>query len=58
MGWDHAREMILENQKRLGIVPQNTKLTERIGAIPAWDSLSDDEKRLYARQMETSLPRR
>ncbi len=44
--------MILQNQKRLGIIPQNTQLTERIDEIPAWDSLSDDEKRLYARQME------
>ena len=53
MGWDAAREMILENQKRLGIIPQDTQLTERIEEIPAWDSVSDEEKRLYARQMET-----
>ncbi|MDH4267967.1 MAG: arylsulfatase, partial [Deltaproteobacteria bacterium] len=52
MGWDKAREMILENQKKLGIVPPNTKLTERIDEIPAWDSLNDRGKKLYARQME------
>jgi len=52
MGWDKAREMILENQKKLGIVPLNTKLTERINEIPAWDSLNDRGKKLYARQME------
>lgn len=52
MGWDKAREMILDNQKKLGIVPQNTKLTERIDEIPAWDSLNKQEKKLYARQME------
>jgi arylsulfatase A-like enzyme len=52
MGWDRAREMILEKQKKLGIVPPDTKLTERIAAIPAWDSLSAEEKKLYARQME------
>ena len=51
-GWDKVREEIIENQKRLGIIPENTNLTERIDAIPAWDSLSDDERRLYARQME------
>ena len=39
MGWDKARETILANQKKLGIVPQNTKLTERIDEIPAWDIL-------------------
>jgi len=44
--------MILANQKRLGIIPADTKLTERIDEIVAWDSLSDKEKQLYARQME------
>jgi arylsulfatase len=53
MGWDKTREMILANQKKLGIVPPDTKLTERIDEIPAWDSLSNEEKKLYARQMET-----
>jgi arylsulfatase len=52
MGWDKAREMILDRQKKLGIVPADTKLTERIPEIPAWDSLSAEEKSLYARQME------
>ncbi|MDA9983034.1 arylsulfatase, partial [Gammaproteobacteria bacterium] len=52
MGWDKARVEIIANQKQLGIIPQDTKLTERIDELPAWDSLNDDEKRLYARQME------
>jgi len=52
MGWDKAREMILENQKRLGVVPKNTKLTDRIPEIKAWGSLGDEEKKLYSRQME------
>ena len=52
MGWDKAREIIHKNQKRLGVIPKDTKLTERIPEIPAWDSLSDQEKKLYARQME------
>ncbi len=52
MGWDEAREQILANQKKLGIVPANTRLTERIDELPAWDTLSADEKKLYARQME------
>jgi len=53
MGWDEARKQILANQKRLGIVPKDTKMTERISQIAAWDSLNADEKKLYARQMET-----
>ncbi|MGI9644808.1 MAG: arylsulfatase [Ilumatobacteraceae bacterium] len=52
MGWDAARERILANQIEIGIVPENTQLTERIPEIPAWDSLTDDERKLYARQME------
>ena len=51
-GWDVAREEILERQKALGIVPADTSMTERIKEIPAWDSLPDQEKKLYARQME------
>lgn len=51
-GWDVYREKTLERQKRLGIVPPDTELTERPAAYPAWDSLSDAERTLYARQME------
>lgn len=49
MGWDEAREQILERQIALGIVPEGTQLTERIPEIPAWDSLSAEEQSLYAR---------
>jgi len=51
-GWDVYREQTLERQKHLGIVPEDTELTERPAAYPAWDSLSDAERKLYARQME------
>jgi len=52
MGWDVAREQILERQIAAGVVPEGTTLTERIDEIPAWDSLSEEEQSLYARQME------
>jgi len=52
MGWDKAREEILENQKKLGIAPENTKLSARIPEIPAWESLKPEEQKLFARQME------
>ena len=52
MGWDEAREIILERQKELGVVPPNTKLSARIPEIPAWDSLDDEHQKMYARQME------
>lgn len=52
-GWDKLREETLRRQIELGVVPQGTKLTARPAEIPAWDSLSADQKRLFARQMET-----
>jgi arylsulfatase A-like enzyme len=51
-GWDKQREITLANQKRLGIVPADTVLTARPQQIPAWDSLEDDRKKVYARMME------
>jgi arylsulfatase A-like enzyme len=51
-GWDKLREETLARQKRLGIVPQNTKLTERTKGIPAWDSLNPDQKKVFAHMME------
>jgi arylsulfatase len=51
-GWDKLREETLARQIKLGIVPPNTQLTKRPEQLPAWDSLSADQKRLYARMME------
>ena len=51
-GWDKVREETLRRQKELGVVPPSTKLTPRPAEIPAWDSLSADEKRLYAHHQE------
>ncbi len=51
-GWDALRERTLARQKELGIVPQDTELTPRPDVFPAWDSLSDSQKKLYVRQME------
>ena len=51
-GWDKLREESIARQIALGVVPPGTKLTPRPDAIPAWDSLSADQKKLYARMME------
>jgi arylsulfatase len=51
-GWDKVREETLARQIKLGVVPPNTQLTKRPEGIPAWDSLSADQKRLYARMIE------
>ncbi len=52
-GWDVAREQIFKRQKELGIIPADTELTPRSAELPAWDSLSEDQKKINARLMET-----
>ena len=60
MGWNRLREQIFANQKRLGVIPANTRLTpwpdgqpEYDGAkLAKWETLSPDEKKLFARQAE------
>jgi arylsulfatase A-like enzyme len=52
MGWDKCREQTLERQKKLGVVPADTKLTARPESLAAWDSLNPNQKRLYSRMME------
>jgi len=53
MGWDQLRVETFERQKKLGIIPADTKLTARPKEIPAWDAMTSDQKRLFERQMET-----
>ena len=44
---------IFANQKRLGVIPPETELTPWPEKdLPPWDSLSADEKKLFARQAE------
>jgi arylsulfatase len=52
-GWDMLREQTFERQKKLGIVPAHTALSPRPEPVQAWDSLSDDRRRLGARLMES-----
>lgn len=47
-GWDKTREDRLRRQIEYGLVPENTQLTERNPGVPSWDSLSEDQRRLYA----------
>jgi arylsulfatase A-like enzyme len=51
-GWDKMREETLARQIKLGVVPAGTKLAPMPPAIKKWDTLSADEKKLFARQME------
>jgi arylsulfatase len=51
-GWDVYRKQVFENQKKQGIIPANAVLPDRNPNVKAWNALSADEKRLYARFME------
>ena len=51
-GWDAQREITLERQKELGVVPPDAELTSRHEEIPAWDDMPADLKPILERQME------
>ena len=51
-GWDQQRIETLARQKELGVVPEQTQLPERPEDLKAWNALSADERRLFARQAE------
>lgn len=68
MGYEAYREQVFENQRRLGIVSDNAELSpinpyaettshdgkpwSELDRVRPWDSLSADEKRLFARMAE------
>ncbi|MCX5390552.1 arylsulfatase [Streptomyces sp. NBC_00094] len=51
-GWDVMREEILARQKAMGIVAPDTQLAENPPYVGTWDTLTDDEKKVFSRQME------
>jgi arylsulfatase A-like enzyme len=52
-GWDRIREERFERQKRMGLIPASAVLPARNEGDPAWESLSADERKVYARFMAT-----
>ncbi|WP_425397534.1 arylsulfatase [Aeoliella sp.] len=52
MGWEKYREIVFQKQLEMGIIPEGTKLTPRPDWVPAWDSLSDEQKKVYAALFE------
>ena len=51
-GWNAYREQTFRKQKEIGIIPANTVLSRHDPDVQDWDTLSADERRLYARMME------
>ena len=68
LGYERYREAVLANQKRMGLVPENTELPPLnpyadvrsaegkpwpdLDVARPWDSLSEDEQRLFCRMAE------
>lgn len=52
-GWLKLREETFARQKAMGVIPQNAKLAPMPSDLKDWELLSDDEKELFALQMET-----
>jgi arylsulfatase len=51
-GWDITRAKWFENQKRMGVIPQDAELTDKNEYIRDWDSCTEKERAVYAREME------
>ena len=52
-GWNELQKTIFENQKRLGVIPQDAKLSPwPTHVIKNWDDCTPIEKKLFIRQVE------
>jgi len=51
-GWDAIREETVKKMKTMGIIPENTNLAPKPEDIKDWKMLTDDERKLFARQAE------
>jgi arylsulfatase len=52
-GWNKLRDKIFENQKRLGVIPQDAKMTPwPKELLKDWDQCTADEKKLFIRQVD------
>ncbi len=51
-GWDVWREEIFARQLEAGLFPPGTEMAERPPWVPAWETLSEEDRRVAARFME------
>lgn len=51
-GWDEVRKESTKNMKAMGVIPKNTKLAPKPKDIKDWNKLTDNERKLFARQAE------
>jgi arylsulfatase A-like enzyme len=52
-GWDDLREQIFQNQKKLGVIPQDAKMTPwPADLLKHWNQLTPDEQKMFLRQVD------
>ena len=52
-GWNTLRDTIFANQKRLGVIPQEARLTPwPHDLLKTWDELTDEDRKLFIRQAD------
>jgi arylsulfatase A-like enzyme len=52
-GWNKLRDTIFANEKKLGVIPQDAKMTPwPKDLLKDWDQLTADEKKMFIRQVE------
>jgi arylsulfatase A-like enzyme len=51
-GWDVYRQRVFKKQKDLGIIPADCVLPENDYVAPSWNTLTEQEKHVFARYME------
>jgi arylsulfatase A-like enzyme len=52
-GWDKMRETIFANQKKLGVIPQDARLTPwPDDLLKHWDQLNANEQKMFLRQVD------
>lgn len=50
-GWDKLRQERFERMKQSGILATNTRLSPRDESIPAWETLSEEDKAVWEEKM-------
>jgi arylsulfatase len=52
-GWNALRDQIFENQKRLGVIPKDARMTPWPDKLlKRWEQLTPDEKKMFLRQVD------
>lgn len=51
-GWDAYRQRVFQRQLKMGVIPANTKLTERDPSMASWESIPQEQRAFQSRLME------